>query len=224
MTGRLDNAHSPRGIWIGRFSALRRSSRNQEKSWQTECLHHLQSSSSLDGISPKLSSTVSVCNSRPYCTNCDGIPSLVMNEMNSDTHSCMHSFASLAIFAFSGRAVFIILATGAKLRMLASEAAWFLPALEADDESRAEFGDWTGEEEAWDMLGAWHKVQAFNRLRSKASDWSICRTCARSGRHQVKRCHSAMPRYAKGGFARKSEKRTSGRTNHLLLGAIGPVL
>lgn len=33
----------------------------------------------------------------------------------------MHSFASLAIFAFSGSAVFMIRATGAKLRMLASE-------------------------------------------------------------------------------------------------------
>lgn len=51
------------------------------------------------------------------------LPSLVMKEINSLTHSCMHSFASLAILAFSGRAVFIIRATGAKLRMLASEAA-----------------------------------------------------------------------------------------------------
>jgi hypothetical protein len=49
-------------------------------------------------------------------------PSLVMKLINSDTHSCMHSLASLAIFAFSGRADFIILATGAKLRMLASES------------------------------------------------------------------------------------------------------
>ena len=48
------------------------------------------------------------------------LPSLVMNEMNSETHSCMHSFASFAIFAFSGNADFMILATGAKLRMLAS--------------------------------------------------------------------------------------------------------
>ena len=48
-------------------------------------------------------------------------PSLVMKEMNSLTHSCMHSLASLAIFAFSGSAVFIIRATGAKLRMLASD-------------------------------------------------------------------------------------------------------
>ena len=48
-------------------------------------------------------------------------PSEVINEMNSETHSCMHSFASFAIFAFSGNAVFMIRATGAKLRMLASE-------------------------------------------------------------------------------------------------------
>ncbi|KAI7165226.1 hypothetical protein KC349_g95 [Hortaea werneckii] len=49
----------------------------------------------------------------------ENIPSLVMNEMNSLTHSCMHSLASLAILAFSGNAVFIIRATGAKLCMMA---------------------------------------------------------------------------------------------------------
>lgn len=43
------------------------------------------------------------------------VPSLVMNEINSLTHSCIHSFASFAILAFSGRAVFMIRATGAKL-------------------------------------------------------------------------------------------------------------
>jgi len=42
------------------------------------------------------------------------VPSLVMKDMNSETHSCMHSFASLAILAFSGKADFMILATGAK--------------------------------------------------------------------------------------------------------------
>ena len=49
------------------------------------------------------------------------IPSLVMNEMNSDTHSCMHSLASFAILAFSGSANFMIRATGAKFCMLASD-------------------------------------------------------------------------------------------------------
>ena len=48
-------------------------------------------------------------------------PSLVMKLMNSLTHSCMHSLASFAIFALSGKASFMILATGAKLRMLASD-------------------------------------------------------------------------------------------------------
>ncbi|KAH9815701.1 hypothetical protein Tdes44962_MAKER00949 [Teratosphaeria destructans] len=48
------------------------------------------------------------------------VPSLVMKEMNSLTHSCMHSLASFAILAFSGKAVFMIRATGAKLWMLAS--------------------------------------------------------------------------------------------------------
>jgi hypothetical protein len=47
------------------------------------------------------------------------VPSLVMKDMNSETHSCMHSFASLAILAFSGKADFMILATGAKFCMLA---------------------------------------------------------------------------------------------------------
>lgn len=35
--------------------------------------------------------------------------SLVMKEMNSETHSCTVSFASLAIFALFGSAFFIIL-------------------------------------------------------------------------------------------------------------------
>lgn len=52
-------------------------------------------------------------------------PSLVMKEINSLTHSCMHSFASLAIFAFSGKAVFMIRATGAKFLMLASDVRLF---------------------------------------------------------------------------------------------------
>ena len=39
------------------------------------------------------------------------LPSLVINEMNSLTHSCMHSLASFAIFAFSGRANFMMRAT-----------------------------------------------------------------------------------------------------------------
>ncbi len=36
---------------------------------------------------------------------------LTMNEMNSETHSCTHSFASLLTFAWAGREVFIIRAT-----------------------------------------------------------------------------------------------------------------
>jgi hypothetical protein len=59
-------------------------------------------------------------------------PSLVMNEMNSLTHSCMHSFASFAILAFSGRAIFMMRATGAKLRMLASEAVALLTVVLGD--------------------------------------------------------------------------------------------
>jgi hypothetical protein len=48
------------------------------------------------------------------CREDQYVPSLVIKDMNSDTHSCMHSFASLAILAFSGSADFMILATGAK--------------------------------------------------------------------------------------------------------------
>lgn len=39
--------------------------------------------------------------------------------MNSLTHSCMHSLASFAIFAFSGRAVFMIRATATQVIKLA---------------------------------------------------------------------------------------------------------
>lgn len=56
--------------------------------------------------------------------------------MNSLTHSCIHSFASFAILAFSGRAFFIIRATGAEFRIsvsgsticafAATEALWSL--------------------------------------------------------------------------------------------------
>jgi len=72
-------------------------------------------------------------------------PSLVMNEINSDTHSCMHSLASFAIFAFSGRADFMIRATGAKLRMLASESRLLLA--EAVDVWRAGSDEEGGDED-----------------------------------------------------------------------------
>ncbi len=59
----------------------------------------------------------------------------------------MHSFASFAILAFSGSAVFIIRATGAKFLMLASEdGVSCFPDLE-----RGTSGD--GDEESWDMIG-----------------------------------------------------------------------
>lgn len=72
-----------------------------------------------------------------------------MNEMNSLTHSCMHSFASFAILALSGSAVFMIRATGAKLRMLASYTSDALSALvaaaavvdDSSDEARGACGD-----------------------------------------------------------------------------------
>lgn len=76
-------------------------------------------------------------------------PSLVMNEMNSLTHSCIHSFASLAILAFSGRAVFIILATGAKFLMLESSSR----PLEVFEALDGEVAGGDGDKEPWDMIG-----------------------------------------------------------------------
>lgn len=49
-------------------------------------------------------------------------PTPTRNEMNSDTHSCTHSLASLAIFALSGNAAFIILPTFAIYRRVISRA------------------------------------------------------------------------------------------------------
>lgn len=59
-------------------------------------------------FAPKRSAIVTV---RP-CVGCQQVVnahSLVMKLINSDTHSCTVSFASFAIFAFPGRAFFIIL-------------------------------------------------------------------------------------------------------------------
>jgi hypothetical protein len=60
----------------------------------------------------------------------------------------MHSFASFAIFALSGRAVFIIRATGAKLRMLASDESSYFPGLEVRGGVSG-----GGDDDAWDMIG-----------------------------------------------------------------------
>lgn len=71
------------------------------------------------------------------------VPSLVMNEMNSLTHSCIHSLASLAILALSGKAVFMIRATGAKLRMLASDIAQ----AEVEEEDDNDLPPWCRDDE-----------------------------------------------------------------------------
>ena len=95
-----------------------------------------------------------------------------MNEMNSLTHSCMHSFASFAILAFSGRAVFIIRATGAKLRMLASDPSCF-----PDIEAQVAFGDWGDE---WsDMIGCVTAVARLDikRLCAELDNWTGSRNC-----------------------------------------------
>jgi len=101
-----------------------------------------------------------------------------MNEMNSLTHSCMHSLASFAILAFSGSAVFIMRATGAKFLILASELSSFPDDLEARDAS----GD--SESESWDMIGLVTAVTPLKvkRLHHKINDWPIRRTCACNSR------------------------------------------
>jgi len=95
-----------------------------------------------------------------------------MKEMNSLTHSCMHSFASLAIFAFSGKAIFMMRATGAKLRMLASEAVvafWFV-LLGVDCGGEV---DECGEED--DMSQAARRP--FSRHTEKPTGWAAIRDC-----------------------------------------------
>ena len=69
-----------------------------------------------------------------------------MKEMNSLTHSCMHSLASLAILALSGSAIFMIRATGAKLRMLASEAVLLFAFVLFGVDNGGETDEW-GEED-----------------------------------------------------------------------------
>jgi hypothetical protein len=68
----------------------------------------------------------------------DDLPSLVMKEMNSLTHSCMHSLASFAILALSGKAFFIMRATGAKFRMLASNSSTLSPLEDVDEPGAAQ--------------------------------------------------------------------------------------
>ena len=99
-------------------------------------------------------------------------PSLVMNEINSLTHSCIHSLASLAIFAFSGSAVFIILATGAKLCMLASESTRAFAPFE-----RCCGGDDCGDKEGMAIRPVGRRnVEAADRRLAKES--LIRRSCA----------------------------------------------
>lgn len=98
----------------------------------------------------------------------------MMKLMNSLTHSCIHSLASFAIFAFSGSAVFMIRATGAKLRMSASDP----PSSLLDPEERRARS--TGEEESWDIAG--HLVAVahlkLKTLRFKLDECPNGATCA----------------------------------------------
>ena len=93
--------------------------------------------------------------------------------MNSLTHSCIHSLASLAILALSGRAFFMMRATGAKFRILASSSS-ALSAFEA----RGALGDL--EDELQDM----RRVQICTAERAEA---------ANSSRKKERTNHIGMP-------------------------------
>jgi hypothetical protein len=96
------------------------------------------------------------------------VPSLVIKDMNSETHSCMHSFASFAILAFSGKADFMILATGAKFCMLASVCKCALSALlKALDDERCAGGDDDdcGEDEGIAIRASHHPVARVEGLQ-----------------------------------------------------------
>ena len=114
--------YSLRDISKGRSSMLRHSFRTPARSWRIICPRHSRFSAFPVDTSPMLCDN-DKREGLPCSWRRENLPSLVMNEMNSLTHSCMHSFASLAILALSGSAVFMIRATGAKFRMLASDAA-----------------------------------------------------------------------------------------------------
>ena len=120
-----------------------------------------------------------------------------MKEMNSLTHSCIHSLASFAILAFSGRAVFMIRATGAKLRMLASESSFL-----SSEARPVVFGD--GDEEAWDIIG---RVTAMarpelKRLRSGLDDWPIVgHARVIDAMRSWKRCQSQRASICVGGYS-----------------------
>ena len=100
-----------------------RSSRTPATSWRRGCPPHLPSCASPVGTSLMLREALVAAPMVQLRRIKRDVPSLVMNEMNSLTHSCIHSLASLAIFAFSGSAVFMIRATGAKFWMLASDSS-----------------------------------------------------------------------------------------------------
>lgn len=86
----------------------------------------------------------------------------------------MHSLASFAIFAFSGSAIFMIRATGAKLRMSASDPPSFLFNLEA----RRVFP--TGEEESWGIArqfirGTTPETEVFALQAQRVANWGHMR-------------------------------------------------
>lgn len=96
--------------------------------------------------------------------------------MNSLTHSCMHSFASLAILALSGRAVFMIRATGAKFRMLASDIAEG-----GDDEDEDARPPWWRRNDGEDCDDGRSKdmLEGNVWVSTKSSEWSRYRTSQR---------------------------------------------
>jgi hypothetical protein len=136
------------------------------------------------------------------------VPSLVIKDMNSETHSCMHSFASLAILAFSGRADFMIRATGAKFCMLASVCKCALSALlNALDDERCAGGDEDdcGEDEGIAIRASHHpvaRVEGCGWLAFRGASHSTktgktrCEHCRRYmsvAKARARQCHSSEP-------------------------------
>jgi len=123
------------------------------------------------------------------------VPSLVMKDMNSETHSCMHSFASLAILAFSGRADFMILATGAKFCMLASVCKCALSALlNALDDERCAGGDEDdcGEDEGIAIRASHHPVARIEGFRWLAFRGASDSTKTGKTRCEYCRCYMSV--------------------------------
>lgn len=141
-----------------------------------------------------------------------------MNEMNSLTHSCIHSLASFAIFAFSGRAVFIILATGAKGGNILAGSSFF-PAREVPE------GSEDGDGGVWDMMGCVTAEQPLDlKLRALGRGTGQFVGHARVVNTTMSLAITSHNEVLYAENTSHSNHRKISSTNHLLLEAIDPAL